>query len=153
MPTSILLCSILVLLTTDNLYVVYSHRNKLGGGRGKFPWRSFSMGGRKFPPLKIWPSWRYKEKNWKSMPRGGQKSCPECGKIAQGVKKNSRALRARRFKIILPIPGQISSTPLFGNVTTFWPVLPAGRSVGLSVGGWSVCHNFLKGRQVTLPCS
>ena len=26
------------------------------------------------------------------------------------------------------------------------------RSLGWSVG-WSVCHNFLKGREVTLPCS
>ena len=29
---------------------------ELGGGRGKFPWLSFSLGGELPPPLKNWPS-------------------------------------------------------------------------------------------------
>ena len=76
---------------------VNSHRRRSGGrGRGKLPWLS-SWGKFSLPPLKIWPSWWYKEKNWKSMPRGGQKSCPGGEKIAQGG-EFSRA----QAQIILP---------------------------------------------------
>ena len=37
---------------------------------------------------------------------------------------------------------------IIGSVTSPWPVRSVGRLVG-----WSVCHNFLKGREDTLPSS
>ena len=48
---------------------------------------------------------------------------------------------------------------LFGSVTLYEPSTPsAGRSVGLSISWFvqlsvcrSVCHNFLKGQEITLP--
>ena len=35
-----------------------------------------------------------------------------------------------------------------------WTSLSVSRSVGFCpVAGWSVCHNFLKGREISYPCS
>ena len=46
----------------------------------------------------------------------------------------------------------ISYSKIIGSVPSLWSSCMVRWSVGLLVG-LSVCHNFLKGREVTLPCS